>query len=62
MTCVAVIRGSAALPLSGADAAEARDLSTPWGDPSGEIVEFNSGTTKVLLLNRHGAGHRPPPP
>ena len=58
MTCLAVIRGPAPVPLTGLDAAVTREVDTPWGEPSGEIMEFQCGPVRVLVLNRHGNGHR----
>lgn len=32
-------------------------VSTPFGEPSGAILETRWGNTDIALLNRHGAGH-----
>lgn len=36
-------------------------VATPWGPPSGAIVEGQVGGLRVLFLPRHGVGHTIPP-
>lgn len=36
-------------------------LATPWGSPSGAILEGRVGALRVLFLPRHGPGHTIPP-
>jgi 5'-methylthioadenosine phosphorylase len=36
-------------------------VATPWGPPSGPIIEGTVGPAKVLFLGRHGPGHTIPP-
>jgi 5'-methylthioadenosine phosphorylase len=37
---------------------QGRSVSTPYGDPSGEITLTEISGVPVALLARHGAGHR----
>ena len=37
------------------------DVSTPFGEPSGSIVEASWQGTDIAILNRHGPGHVIPP-
>lgn len=43
------------------DVGERVTLTTPWGEPSGEITVADVDGTAVAFLPRHGAGHRWPP-
>ena len=36
-------------------------VATPWGSPSGAILEGRVGELRVLFLPRHGPGHTIPP-
>lgn len=55
----AVITGSGFASL-GDDVREHR-LTTRFGEPSGPVREVDFGGRRVLVLARHGAGHRIPP-
>lgn len=58
---IAIIGGSGFYEMDGIDIAERLSISTPFGDPSGEIAIAHVGTTNVAFLARHGPGHRLPP-
>lgn len=47
--------------LIGQTEGEARSVSTPFGDPSGNIILAEWEGTPVAVLNRHGEGHVIPP-
>lgn len=38
--------------------AEAHDVDTPFGRPSGPVMVGIFGERKIAFLNRHGAGHK----
>lgn len=40
------------------DNAQAQDVDTPFGKPSGPVVVGNIGKNKIAFLNRHGPGHK----
>ncbi len=44
--------------LCGAEQGETVELDTPFGPPSGPVVQTHWQGTDVAILNRHGAGHR----
>lgn len=39
------------------EAGERRKVDTPFGEPSGDIIEVKWGDAEVALLQRHGDGH-----
>jgi 5'-methylthioadenosine phosphorylase len=47
--------------LAGESGGEVRKVSTPFGEPSGGIVETSWNGVAIALLNRHGQGHVIPP-
>src|SRR5262245_33734314 len=53
-----VIGGSGLYELPGLEAVERTRVSTPFGDPSDEIVVGRLGEQKLAFLPRHGRGHR----
>lgn len=53
-----VIGGSGVYAIDDLGSGKTHDLVTPFGKPSGEIVEGKLGETDVLFLPRHGEGHR----
>jgi 5'-methylthioadenosine phosphorylase len=55
---LAVIGGSGFYALDGLEISERHDIETPFGKPSGEIVEGVYLGQRLLFLARHGAGHR----
>jgi 5'-methylthioadenosine phosphorylase len=53
-----VIGGSGLYELDGLESVERRRVSTPFGDPSDELVIGRLGGTRLVFLPRHGRGHR----
>ena len=53
-----VIGGSGLYELDGLVDVERRRVSTPFGDPSDELVIGRLGGTRLVFLPRHGRGHR----
>ena len=53
-----IIGGSGIYGLEGLEAGVAREVVTPFGAPSGPILEGKLGETQILFLPRHGDGHR----
>ena len=53
-----VIGGSGIYAIDDVSSPRIHSMTTPFGDPSGEIVEGNLGQTEILFLPRHGDGHR----
>ena len=58
---LAVIGGSGLYALDGLDVTERHEAQTPWGAPSGPVVEGRLSGRRLLFLARHGAGHAIPP-
>jgi 5'-methylthioadenosine phosphorylase len=58
---IGIIGGSGLYALPGLEEIARHDIATPWGPPSDTILEGRIGTTRLLFLPRHGAGHRIPP-
>ena len=56
-----VIGGSGVYQIEGLERASWRKLSTPWGDPSDEVLTGELDGEPVAFLPRHGRGHRIPP-
>ena len=54
---VAVIGGSGIYDIDGLENAEWRDVETPWGDPSDQILCGTLRGLKLSFLPRHGRGH-----
>ncbi len=54
---VGIIGGSGMYDFEGLEAAETREMSTPWGEPSAPLRLGRIGETDVAFLPRHGAGH-----
>jgi 5'-methylthioadenosine phosphorylase len=55
---VGIIGGSGVYELPGAENVRRERVSTPWGEPSDELVFGEIGGTKAVFLPRHGRGHR----
>jgi 5'-methylthioadenosine phosphorylase len=55
---IGIIGGSGLYALPGLEEIARHDVATPWGQPSDTILEGRIGTTRLLFLPRHGAGHR----
>jgi 5'-methylthioadenosine phosphorylase len=58
---IGIIGGSGLYALEGLEDTEWHAVNTPWGAPSDRILSGRIGTTRLLFLPRHGAGHRIPP-
>jgi len=57
MSVLGVIGGSGIYHLGSLSSRRDIELETPFGSPSGAILKGTVGTTEVLFLARHGAGH-----
>ena len=55
---IAVIGGSGLYAMPGISDHSSLRISTPWGDPSGDIVVGTLHGKRVAFLPRHGTGHR----
>ncbi|MGJ0507132.1 MAG: S-methyl-5'-thioadenosine phosphorylase [Methylocystis sp.] len=55
---VGIIGGSGVYDLPGAENVRRERVSTPWGEPSDELVFGEIGGTRAVFLPRHGRGHR----
>jgi 5'-methylthioadenosine phosphorylase len=55
---LAIVGGTGLYELPGLNITEHIQVSTPFGDPSGDILRGRVGLNEVLFLARHGAGHR----
>jgi 5'-methylthioadenosine phosphorylase len=55
---VGIIGGSGVYELPGAENVRRERVSTPWGEPSDELVFGEIGGAKAVFLPRHGRGHR----
>lgn len=55
---LAIVGGTGLYELPGLNITERIQISTPFGDPSGDILKGRVGLNEVLFLARHGAGHR----
>lgn len=53
-----IIGGSGIYAFDDMRAAARHDISTPYGTPSGPILEGRHGEVEILFLPRHGEGHR----
>lgn len=53
-----IIGGSGIYAIDGLTSAAIHRRVTPFGEPSGPILEGTLGQTEVLFLPRHGEGHR----
>ncbi|MBI1384643.1 MAG: S-methyl-5'-thioadenosine phosphorylase [Rhizobiales bacterium] len=56
-----IVGGSGLYDLPGLAFAEWRDVATPWGEPSDQILFATVGDLPVRFLPRHGRGHRHSP-
>jgi 5'-methylthioadenosine phosphorylase len=55
---LAIIGGTGLYELPGLQITRRIQGSTPFGDPSGDILHGRYGQNEVLFLARHGTGHR----
>lgn len=53
-----VIGGSGLYDLPGLKDPQMHQIDTPFGSPSDELRSGHLGTTEIVFLSRHGAGHR----
>ena len=52
-----IIGGSGLYGIDGLERTSWHKVSTPWGDPSDELLEGWLGDTRCVFLPRHGRGH-----
>ena len=55
---LAVIGGTGIYELAGMEVDQHLDETTPFGPPSGRIVQGRLGGRELLFLARHGSGHK----
>lgn len=55
---LAIVGGTGLYELPGLHIDERIRLTTPFGEPSGDILKGNDGNNPILFLARHGSGHR----
>jgi 5'-methylthioadenosine phosphorylase len=55
---IGIIGGSGLYEIPGLERAAWRRITTPWGDPSDDVMEGWLGGVRVVFLPRHGRGHR----
>ena len=55
---VGIIGGSGLGEALAAEGGESRRVSTPFGEPSSDIVTAEWGGVPIAILQRHGPGHR----
>ncbi|RVT97474.1 S-methyl-5'-thioadenosine phosphorylase [Rhodovarius crocodyli] len=58
---IGLIGGSGLYDIDGLEDREWRKVSTPWGDPSDELLFGRLHGVKCVFLPRHGRGHPTPP-
>src|SRR4051812_17762625 len=58
---IGIIGGSGIYDLDGLKAKEWRRISTPFGDPSDELLPGELDGQKMIFLPRHGRGHKRSP-
>ncbi len=58
MGTLGIIGGSGIYAIDEMEPGVTHQLDTPFGEPSGPILEGKLGQTDVLFLPRHGEGHR----
>ncbi|MGI9533925.1 MAG: S-methyl-5'-thioadenosine phosphorylase [Thermodesulfobacteriota bacterium] len=55
---IGVIGGSGLYEMDGLENIDTITLSTPWGDPSDQLVKGNLGNIELFFLPRHEKGHK----
>lgn len=55
---IGVIGGSGIYDIDGLDSKDWVSLSTPFGDPSDQLLVGNLNGQKIIFLPRHGKGHK----
>lgn len=58
---IGIIGGSGLYAIDALEDAEWRDVATPWGSPSDQVLHGRIGDVHVRFLPRHGRGHDIPP-
>ena len=58
---IGIIGGSGLYAIDALADAEWRDVATPWGAPSDQVLHGRIGDVELRFLPRHGRGHRIPP-
>lgn len=58
---IGIIGGSGLYAIDALEDAEWRDVATPWGPPSDQVLHGRIGDVALRFLPRHGRGHRIPP-
>ena len=61
MTKIAIIGGTGLTSINGLEIIGREIVQTPFGEPSGPLVQGILSSNKVYFLPRHGAGHIIPP-
>ena len=56
-TCVGIIGGSGLYDLKNLQNTKWINVSTPWGDPSDQILSGEINNLQIYFLPRHGRGH-----
>ena len=54
---IGIIGGSGIYDIDGLEDKKWRKVTTPWGDPSDDVLEGILGGTRCVFLPRHGRGH-----
>jgi 5'-methylthioadenosine phosphorylase len=55
---IGIVGGSGVYDLPGAENVRRERISTPWGEPSDELIFGEIGGAQAVFLPRHGRGHR----
>ncbi len=58
---IGILGGSGLYNIEGLEDTRWVKLTTPWGEPSDELLIGSFAGTKVVFLPRHGRGHKIPP-
>jgi 5'-methylthioadenosine phosphorylase len=56
-----VIGGTGLYDIEGMESRRTHRISTPWGEPSDELMTGELGGVRLVFLPRHGRGHRVSP-
>ena len=55
---IGVIGGSGLYEMDGLEDVREERVSTPWGEPSDNLIIGRYGGVELVFLPRHGRGHR----
>ena len=55
---LAIIGGSGLYDIEGLESPKWKSMTTPWGKPSDEILNFKYREKEVFFLPRHARGHK----